>query len=120
MSTTRVLRVLTTDLRLYNQMDALARAPEPLAEQPVLTASICVRGPGQQAPATESHGEDEGRSLEDEARLVRRQPGRGSLGQRRRVRWQHKLLQGEVLLCGEAPARGQRWALRHWVRGALS
>lgn len=80
---------------------------------------LCVCSPGQQA-VREPPGEDKGCSLEDEAWLVRGQPGRGSLGQRWRVRWRHKLLRREALLGGEAPSGGQGRALHDRVREGLS
>lgn len=53
--------------------------------------------------------EDGGGSLEDEAWLVWRQPGRGSLGKSGWV-WRHELCR-ESLLGGQARAGGQRRAL---------
>lgn len=78
-----------------------------------------MRSPSWRA-AREPPREDEGRSLEDEAGLVWGQPGRGSLGQRWRVRWRHKLLRREALLGGEAPSGGQGRALHGRVREGLS
>lgn len=77
-----------------------AAAPRPGSSQPVRA---------EPRPAGAGSQEGRGHSLEDEARLVWRQPGRGSLGESGRVR-RHELC-GESLWGGEAHAGGQGRAL---------